>query len=312
MDKDYIPTRLVGAAECEACNNNMPAFWYQTDMIGHSIYLPLSDTAVRNLQATYDIDPARAAEVLHANDNREEGLFTEISHAIPNRKLTELALCADCTTKQAFMAWVEELCQIMDIVHALEERILADKRIYDGRWRGLKANPKALIGLRFSDIPWPVHGSGNFTSPNQLTKSGVRRFLFSRCIYEKYAFMSGKHPKELLTAHRMRWDPKWFKKHLPWYCRTLPSFVEERAAILEGVNLIQRYLKQLEKDDWEVVLGDDPSRAQWERGVRYPLRGCVPDLEYYNSEKWALEGVAFDYVSLGVSAALGLALGLLS
>jgi hypothetical protein len=300
--------------DCEACGKDQLEFWYNIDMIGHSIQLPLNDDAVRNLQAAYDIDAARAAEVLRASSKRDEDLFREIGHKLPKEKLKELALCRSCVAEQQFLAWVEELCQIMDIVHSMEEKLLADKRVYDGRWRGLKARPESLAGLRFCDIPWPIRGSQTLTSPKQLTKSGVRRFLFSRCIYEKYAFMNGRHPRGLLIEYKMRWDQKWFKRHLPWYCRALPSFVAERAAILEGVALIGRYIKELEEDNWEVVLGDDPSKAQWNQSIKYPLHERRPELECYKPEKWVRERIdnSIDYISLVISAGCGLVFSLLS
>ena len=40
----------------------------------------------------------------------------------------------------------------------------------------------------------------------------------------------------------------------------------------------------------EVILGDDPSKAQWELGVRYSLRERRAEFERYNPDKWKTEG----------------------
>jgi len=318
--KGFIPVQVVTKKkDCQGCTTDLTELWYDTDMLGHSIRLPLDYDAVRNLQAASDIDPARVVEILRASANREEGLFAEIGEILPVDKVKELSLCKKCRPKQSLWAWVEEICQLLDIARSMEERMLADKRIYDHRWRILKLRPANLITLGFSDIPWPVQGHPSFnnkiTLPSQITKSAVRRFLFSRCIYEKSAFMDGRHPRDLLSEYRKRWDRKWFNRYLPWYCRALPSKVAERAAILEGVSRLGRIFNELEHDNWEVILGDSPSLAQWELSPRFPLRERWSALERYDPEKWARERQEvgkIDYRNVVFFATVGLLNGLLS
>jgi len=320
--KGFIQVRAVDKNECEGCTTDLSEYWYRSDMVGYSIRLPLDHDSVRNLQAASDVDPARVVDILQASENRSVGLFQEIGPKLPTRKVQEKALCKACTAKQSLQAWVEEICQLIDIVRALEECILADKRIYEQRWRSITIKPSSLIRLPFSDIPWPVQGSRNhtITSPDQITKSAVRRFLFSRCVYEKYAFMVGKHPRDLMMDYRRRWDPKWFRRHLPRGLNiNIKGFrhaTKQWEAILEGVSRIQRIFTELEEDNWEVILGDQPSEAQWELSPKFPMRVRLTDSEeVYTPIKWTRHGKAatrIDYATIGFYAAAGFLSGYLA
>lgn len=126
--------------------------------------------------------------------------------------------------------------------------------------------------------------------------------------------MMGRHPRDLLIEYRKRWDPKWFKRYLPWYSRALPSYVDDRAAILEGVSRICRIFNQLEADNWEPVLGDSPSLAHWELSPKFPLRERWSSIEYYDADKWQQEeqNHGVDYKAILLLSAVGFLNGYLS
>jgi hypothetical protein len=261
-------------AACEGCNGDPEyPWWYQTNMIGLSVTLPLDEPSIQNLGAMDDIDPALVVEILEAHKDWSVGIFKEISSLHPKRNLCDVVLCRDCLQDQCFGAWVEELCQIWEIVYALERRIDLDKQRYEMRCMALRATPQSFYKLRFCDLPWPVRGSEKITSPGQLSKSEVRRFLFSRCILRKYLFQGRQnYPREVLTHYKRFWNPKRLRRLFPWYSRAFPSSLTEQKEILKGVALVRRYLDELEEEDWKVILGDNPSQAQKTYSSIYRLK----------------------------------------
>lgn len=289
---DFLPVCTPDEKhECEACSGDPEEpWWYQTDFIGHSINLPLDEDMVRNLVAADDIDPARVSEILEASRNRERGLFKDLESFLPTRKLTQVFLCTECMEREFIAAWVEEICQLKDIVTTLEQRILFDKKSYDSRWLTMETFPENLPCSRFCDIPWPVRGAQSLTSPDQLSKTEVRRFLFSRCIFQDNLNnrRPGLLPHEVYASYKRKWDPKFFKDRLPWYCQNTPSFVTESAAILEGVTKVKQYLDEFENENWEVVLRNDASFAEWKWSTLYRLKPQVfiQDTGTYSPERW--------------------------
>jgi len=271
----FLPTRWTeDAAKCESCSEDPEEdpWWYQTNMIGHSITLPLSEDSMRNLIAVEGLDPARVVEILQANEDWSVGIFKDIGFLHPTRSLCDVILCYDCLKEQSFDAWVEELCQLWDIVDALERSIDLDKQRYEMRCRAIRYAPRKFHELRFCDIPWPVRGADKITSPAQLKKSEVRRFLFSRCIIQKYLSARKRlFPRDVVAHYKRFWNPKLFRSRLPWYIQAVPSFVADQAAMLEGVALIRQYLDELEEEDWEVILSDNPSQAEWALSSRYRM-----------------------------------------
>jgi hypothetical protein len=237
-----------------ACNGDPEGpWWYQTDFIGHSITLPLNYAALHNLGVA-GIDPSRVIEVLEASQDRESGIFKDISFLHPTRKLAKVVLCSDCRYDHYFFAWAEESRQLFEIVHALERQMDLDRQRYDNQWTKLKASPEKLKNIRFCDVPWPVRGSLKVSSPKDLRKSEVLRFLFARCtrLHYLYRRKPGLSPKEMVTEYKRTWDPKSFARHRPWYSQRLPSFLTQQAAIVEGVRRIRRFLDEYEYENWGV------------------------------------------------------------
>jgi len=198
---------------------------------------------------------------------------------------------------------------LWEIVHALERRIDLDQQHYEIRCRAIHDAPQRFRGLRFCDIPWPVRDAEIITAPGQLKKSEVRRFLFARCIFRKYIFTKKQlYPEEILEHYRRFWDPKLFQRRLPWYSRAMPSFATEHAAVLEGVALIRQYLDELEEEDWEVVLSDNPSEAEWTYSSRYRIKACSKwDKSKMESKKWferpLVTAERISFISLGLCLA---------
>lgn len=140
--------------------------------------------------------------------------------------------------------------------------------------------------------------------------------------------MTNRSPRDLLLEYRARWDQKFYKRHLAFslplpIARAMPAFASNRAAILASVNKVQKILKELEEDDWEVILGDEPSKAMWDLSVKYPMKerraiweigSCVGmNGELFRREKWVSERVLMllkkkkiDMVGVSMSAGVGL------
>jgi len=279
--------------ECEEClEDGIYPWWYNVDFIGYSINLPLDESSVRNLKVADRIDSKLIVEVLEASKNRETGIFAEFRGLLPDQELGDIVLCAKCASKHAFAVYCEELCQLWDLASALERKILMDKELYDKRWRRIKMTRDRRKCLRFSDIPWPVQDGEMITSPSQLEKRAVRRFLFSQCILEKNMYERDIWLGDLLKANKCLWNPKTFQRLLLPHSSKLSRFMmdslaKERAAILEGVRIIQNYLRDFEYENWEVVLDDDISRAQWEFSPRY--RHCLStrwESRVFQPERW--------------------------
>jgi len=295
QDKEgCLPVKLTESGkECEEClEDGVYPWWYNVDFIGYSINLPLNESSVRNLKVADRIDSKLIVEVLEASENRETGIFAEFADLLPDRKLEEVVLCAQCASKHFFTVYCEEICQLWDIASALERKIELDNKFYDRRWRRIKVTKNRVKCLRFSDIPWPVQDADRITSPSQLDKSAVRRLLFSKCVIEKNMYRNGLLPDELLVSYKRLWNPKVFQRLLPSHGSKLSrlmmdSLSKERAAILEGVRIIQNYLRDFEYENWEVVLNDNPSKAQWLYSPRFRIR---PDAKWdtgvFQPERW--------------------------
>lgn len=212
------------------------------------------------------MDPNLVVEVLEASANRESGIFKDIKGLHPKRNLDVIPLCHDCVEDECFFAWVEELCQLWEVVRALERVMGIEKRRHDLGWDHITITPEKLATMQFHEMPWPMRNPREATSPKMLQESEVRRFLFSRCIIEKHLAKRRRrpvHPKEVLAAYKRMWNPRLFKRRLRWYNRLLPSFMTEQAAILKGVALVWQYLDEYEDENRDIFSSTNSRYAQW-------------------------------------------------
>jgi hypothetical protein len=256
--------------------------------VGYSITLPLNGASFTNLEAA-GIDPGCVIELLQANRNRKSGIFRDLAFLHPTRKPEDVALCADCRWDHYFYAWTEELCQLRDIVRAIERHIDLDRQRYEIKWMKLRASPVKSTTLRFCDVPWPVRNSEKISSPKQLKKAEVLRFFFSRCIVLYYLHRPKRRlfPRQMVAQYRRTWNPKIFTRRMPWYSQRIPSFLTQQAAILEGVALIRRFLDEYEYDNWGVYETPDMGLT-WPEDEDHQTTEVSrsKDLAYFNPNRW--------------------------
>lgn len=219
-------------------------------MIGYSIKLPLTRDMIELLEAA-DLDPSLIREVFEASEDRSRGIFKEALDQLPiYNRLRKVYLCEGCRPGQTRLAWTEELSQLYNFVNVLERMIDSDLSSHGLWWLQVMVDPTRLRHLRFREIPWPVRDTWLTVRPSQITKSEVRRFLFSRCTL-RIESTGSTDPTSWATRYlnglKQRWDPRFFKRHLSY---DATDFTTDQNAIIEVVSMIEGWLRDFETVHW--------------------------------------------------------------
>lgn len=95
-------------------------------------------------------------EVIESSANRERGFFKYIGSIFSTLRIENMVLCASCWEEHRRIGYLEELCQLHDVLIGLELLIEWEYVEHIRSWWKIEKNPSILSAMSFNDIPWPI------------------------------------------------------------------------------------------------------------------------------------------------------------
>lgn len=240
------PQLTDNSFSCQACYPlSKEPWWYNIDMIGHSIHLPLDERAVELLMAA-ELDPLLVTEILETHASHKMD-FQRLIRELPTSDLEDVMLCSECWDVQRHTLLLEELCQLHDIVECMEAVIELEFIQHTKKWREFEKRMDQLPTLRFCDVPWPVRNPLSMESPDQLTRWDVHRFLFTRIVLMHHFVNTPPgyiYQSDMMQMLKDRWDTSVFEMRMEVASEPLTTTQRD---ILNGVSRIRLFLEEVER-----------------------------------------------------------------